>query len=164
MEFITNQKGGQSLLWDGNRFTLNRKVDVAPTLPTYSSFKSSMYRSRRKRLHPLPKTRAEIDLTGDWVNTLSGERFLLGNECFSNRILIFSKDAMFHLLMFLIRYMLTEHSRSALACLCNFSPSMDLSMASSFLWLMPCYHPRPKQITTGYLHTSRKSYRIETCR
>ena len=41
------------------------RSDVAPTLPTYSSFKSSMYRSRRKRLPPLPKTRAEIDLTGD---------------------------------------------------------------------------------------------------
>ena len=27
MEFITNQKGGQSLLWDGCRFTLNRKLD-----------------------------------------------------------------------------------------------------------------------------------------
>ena len=32
--------------------------DVAPTLPTYTSFKSSMYRSRRKRLPLLPKTRA----------------------------------------------------------------------------------------------------------
>ena len=60
--------------------------------------------------------------------------------------------------------MLTEHSRSAPACSCNFSPSMDLSMASSFLWFMPCYHPRPEQITTGCLHTSRKSYRIEACR
>ena len=98
MKLITNQKGGQSLLWDGCRFTLNRKLDVAPTLPTYSSFKSSMYRSRRKRLHPLSKTRAEIDLTGDWVNTLSGERYLLGNEGFSNCILIFSKDAMLYLL------------------------------------------------------------------
>ena len=26
MEFITNQKGGQSLLWNGSRFTLNRKM------------------------------------------------------------------------------------------------------------------------------------------
>ena len=72
--------------------------DVAPTLPTYSSFKSSMYRSRQKTLPLLPKTRAEIDLTGDWVNTLSGERFLLQNESSSNRILIFSTDAMLYLL------------------------------------------------------------------
>lgn len=128
MEFITNQKGGQSLVWDGSRFTLNRKLangttywrcckrscparittmedqlltqtnghnhpvnptelrveqiksklrkrareevapvqaiysdalvdlstqpdssEVAPNLPTFSSFKSSMYRSRRSR-------------------------------------------------------------------------------------------------------------------
>ena len=54
--------------------------DVAPNLSTYSSFKSSMYRSRRKRLPPLPKTRGEIDLTGDWVNTLSEERFLFRDE------------------------------------------------------------------------------------
>ena len=27
MEFITNQKRGQSLLWNGCRFTLNRKLD-----------------------------------------------------------------------------------------------------------------------------------------
>ena len=27
MELITNQKGGQSLLWDGCRFNLNRKLD-----------------------------------------------------------------------------------------------------------------------------------------
>ena len=26
MEFITNQKGGQSLLWNGSRFILNRKM------------------------------------------------------------------------------------------------------------------------------------------
>ena len=64
----------------------------------YSSFKSSMYRSIWKRLPPLPKTRAEIDLTGDWVNSLSGERFLLRNEGSSDRILIFSTDAMLHLL------------------------------------------------------------------
>ena len=60
--------------------------DVAPTLPTYSSFKPSMYRSR---LPPLPKTRAEIDLTGL-------EKFLLQNEGSSDHILIFSTDAMLH--------------------------------------------------------------------
>ena len=26
MEFITNQKGGQSLIWDGNRFTTERWI------------------------------------------------------------------------------------------------------------------------------------------
>ena len=50
-----------------------------------------MYRSRRKRLPPLPKTRAEINLTGL-------ERFLLQNEGSSDRILIFSTGAMLHLL------------------------------------------------------------------
>lgn len=159
MEFITTQKGAQSLLWEGSRFTINRKMangtiywrcskrscparittdgeqllqqtnghnhpvdpvelrveeiksklrkrareevvpipaiyndalvelstqqdcaSVAANLPTFTSVKSSMYRSRRSRLPTLPKSRAEITLDGDWVNTLSGERFLLWNE------------------------------------------------------------------------------------
>ena len=33
MEFITNQKGGQSLLWDGCRFTLNRRLDNGLAMP-----------------------------------------------------------------------------------------------------------------------------------
>ena len=27
MEFITNQKGRQSLIWDRSKFTMNRKMD-----------------------------------------------------------------------------------------------------------------------------------------
>ena len=37
-------------------------------------------------------------------------------------------------------------------------------MASSFFWFMPCYYPRPEWVTTGCLHTSKKSYRIKSCR
>ena len=69
------------------------RSDVAPTLSTYSSFKSFMYRSRRKRLPPLLKTRGEIDLTGDWVNTLSEERFLFRDEGCSNRFLLFTNSS-----------------------------------------------------------------------
>ena len=65
-------------------------------LPTPHSNHLCTEVDERGSLHSLK--RAEIDLTGDWVNTLSGERYLLGNEGFSNRILIFSKDAMLHLL------------------------------------------------------------------
>ena len=53
------------------------EVTLVPTLPT--SF------------HSLKQLRAEIDLTG-------GESFLLQNEGSSDRILIFSTDAMFYLL------------------------------------------------------------------
>ena len=49
--------------------TLPDRSDVAPTLPTYSSFKSSMYRSRQKRLPPLPKTRAEPNIQLTLINT-----------------------------------------------------------------------------------------------
>ena len=123
-----------------------------------------MYRSRQKRLPPLPKTRTEINLTGDWVNTLSGERFLLRNEGSSDRILIFSTNAMLHLFCDLEVLHIDGTFQVCPSMFMQFSPSMDLSMASSFLWFMPYYHPRPERITTGCLLTSRKSYRIEACR
>ena len=65
-------------------------------LPTPHSNHPCTEVDKRGSLHSL--TRAEIDLTDDWVNTLSGERFLLRNEGSSDRILIFSTDAMLHLL------------------------------------------------------------------
>ena len=123
-----------------------------------------MYRSRQKRIPLLPKTRTEIDLTSDWVNTLSEERFLLRNEGSSNRILIFSTDAMLHLLCDLDAiyvdgtFQVCPSMFIQLVLNSLHSPSIDLSMASSFLWFMPCYHPRPEQITTGCVHTSRKNH------
>ena len=43
---------------------------VAAKLPDFQSMKSSMYRKRRARLPPLPKSRAEVNLQGEWAGTL----------------------------------------------------------------------------------------------
>ena len=47
MEFITNKKGGQSLVWDGCRFTLNRNLD------TGTCYSRCHKRSCAARLTPL---------------------------------------------------------------------------------------------------------------
>ena len=39
---------------------------IAPKLPSFTSLKSSLYRNRRSRLPPLPKTRTEIRVEGDF--------------------------------------------------------------------------------------------------
>ena len=43
---------------------------VAAKLPDFQSMKSSMYRKRKARLPPLPKSRAEVNLQGEWAGTL----------------------------------------------------------------------------------------------
>ena len=42
----------------------------------------------------LPKTHAEVDLSGDWLNTPSESRFLLQNDGIDDRILIFATNDM----------------------------------------------------------------------
>ena len=44
------------------------------------SMKSSLYRTRRERLPPMPRSRAELNLTGDWAKTLDGQDFVLAND------------------------------------------------------------------------------------
>ena len=44
----------------------------------------------------IPKSLADVDLSGDWLNTPSGSRFLLRNEGTDDRILIFATDGMLH--------------------------------------------------------------------
>ena len=63
---------------------------VVPSLPTFYSIHSSLYRGRAKTQPTLPKTRDEVNLTGSWTNTSTGERFLLADEGDMNKILIFA--------------------------------------------------------------------------
>ena len=177
MEFITNQKGSQSLLWNGSRYTVNRKMEnrtaywrcakrscparittqgsdiltqtrghnhavdptdikvetiksnlrkrvreevtpvpriyneavvqlsteedcssVAAQLPTFDSMKSSLYRSRRKRFPPIPKSRAEIEVEGEFTTTLSGDRFICRVEGDADKLIIFATDENLHVL------------------------------------------------------------------
>ena len=58
-------------------------------LPSIKSLKSSLYRSRAKRLPKLPQNRAEIRLNDEWATTLDGRDFVLANDGEDNKILIF---------------------------------------------------------------------------
>ena len=53
---------------------------LAGRLPTFPSLKSTLYRSRRSRLPPLPQSREDVQIEGRWQKTLSGEQFLLRQE------------------------------------------------------------------------------------
>ena len=49
---------------------------VAAQLPTFSSVKSSLYRSRQKKFPTLPRRREDINLDGEWSQTQTGENFV----------------------------------------------------------------------------------------
>ena len=53
------------------------------------SLKSSLYRNQCSRLPPPPKKRTEIRVEGVWMKTLTGENFLLHDDCDCNTRLIF---------------------------------------------------------------------------
>ena len=54
-----------------------KRNSIAPKLPSFTSLKSSLYGNQHSRQPPLPKTRDEIRVEGDWTKTLTGENFLL---------------------------------------------------------------------------------------
>ena len=58
-------------------------------IPMLSTCRSQMYRARCVNRPPLPKTRADINLQGQWTTTKQGERFLLHQE---EDMLIFATD------------------------------------------------------------------------
>ena len=59
---------------------------VATQLPSFYSIKSSLYRLRRERLPPMRRTRADLDLSGEWCKTASGENFV--NDGDDDKIII----------------------------------------------------------------------------
>ena len=63
-----------------------RQVDQLPTL---KAMRSCLYRSRAKRLPPIPHTRAEVELAGEWTQTLDGRDFVLANDGVDDRLIIF---------------------------------------------------------------------------
>ena len=66
--------------------------EVAAALPTFQSIRASLYRSRRKRLPPLPQQRSDISIQGEWANTLDSRRFLLCEDSQQDKIIIFATD------------------------------------------------------------------------
>ena len=57
--------------------------------PEHRNVKSSLYRTRSRKLSPIPRTYRTLHIRGPWKKTLSGERFLLKNDR-ENGIVIFS--------------------------------------------------------------------------
>lgn len=61
-------------------------------LPTFQSSRSILYRQRSRLLPKLPSTTNEIDLQDQWVQTSTGERFLLADDNNGPRILVFATE------------------------------------------------------------------------
>ena len=59
--------------------------------PEYRTVKSSLYRARAKKMPPIPRTFRNLQIRGSWKKTLSGELFLLKNDC-ENSIVIFTTN------------------------------------------------------------------------
>ena len=71
---------------------------VAAKLPDFQSMNSSMYRKRRARLPPLPKSRAEVNLQGEWAETTNGEPFVIGTRGEDDKIILLGTIANLKLL------------------------------------------------------------------
>ena len=67
-------------------FEDERQVDHLPTL---KAMRNCLYRSRAKLLPSIPHTRAEVELAGEWTQTLDGRDFALPNDNIDDRLLIF---------------------------------------------------------------------------
>lgn len=67
-------------------------------LPSMQSMKSSLYRARRERLLPMPRSHAELNLTGDWAKTLDGQDFVLTNDGQEDKIVLFGTESSLKLL------------------------------------------------------------------
>ena len=65
---------------------------VAAQLPMFSSLKSSLYHSRRKRFPPLPKTREEIEVDDEFTYSLNGDQLLRRIEGAGDKIMLFATD------------------------------------------------------------------------
>jgi len=78
---------------------LSREADgdvenVISQIPTFYSCKTALYHSRSKTLPKLPATRTDIDLQGEWTETMTGQNFLLcdDNNDMNERIIVFATD------------------------------------------------------------------------
>ena len=72
------------------------KSIVAAKMSTLSSLKSNFYREQWKRHPPMPQTRAEVTLAGDWANTLGGEPFILAEEGTDDEIILLGTQSNLH--------------------------------------------------------------------
>ena len=79
--FMTKDLAGINRIFDEALEEVSRGTNsdgVIAQLPSFQSLKSSLY--RRERLPPIPCSRADLQLTGDWTKTLDGEEFILADN------------------------------------------------------------------------------------
>jgi hypothetical protein len=76
--------------------TQKDRHSVAAQLPMFSSLKSSLYSSRRKRFPPLPKTREKIEVDDEFIYSLNGYRLLCHIEGAGDKIMFFATDDNLH--------------------------------------------------------------------
>ncbi len=65
---------------------------VAASLPTFQSIRPSLYRSRRKRLPCMPRSRVDVHFEGEWTQTIDSKRFLLAEDGDDDKNVIFATD------------------------------------------------------------------------
>ena len=65
---------------------------VAASLPTFQSIRPSLYRSRRKRLPCMPRSRADVHFEGEWAQTIDSRQFLLVEDGDDDKVAIFATD------------------------------------------------------------------------
>lgn len=96
--------------------------------------RDSLYRARRRRLPPLPPHRSDIDIQGEWAETLDSRRFLLCHDGQNDKIIIFATDHNLKLLPNQKLFMLMEHFALAHLSSIKFSLCMPSRTNSSILW------------------------------
>ena len=69
-----------------------KRDEIAAAMPPLEQIKSSLYAHRRMRLPPLPSSRENICLQGEWTKTASGDDFLIADDGDEDRVLIFATD------------------------------------------------------------------------
>ncbi|KAL8621075.1 hypothetical protein ACOMHN_040600 [Nucella lapillus] len=73
-------------------------VNATTSAPSYNSVRTILYRERKKLIPPLPAHRREVELQGQWTQTLDNEPFLMANDGGDNKLLVFSTSANLQLL------------------------------------------------------------------
>ncbi|KAL8617637.1 hypothetical protein ACOMHN_038029 [Nucella lapillus] len=71
-------------------------VDATTSAPSYNSVRTILYRERKKLIPPLPAHRREVELQGQWTQTLDNEPFLMANDGGDNKLLVFSTNKSQH--------------------------------------------------------------------
>jgi MULE transposase domain len=73
-----------------------RRRDDEPLIPPFASVETMLKRHRSAKLPPLPRTRADVAITGEWATTVDGRRFHVPTD--DADMVVFATDADFRTL------------------------------------------------------------------